>query len=236
MQTQAAVRLKDNYNMNKTLLIIFGGLLVIGLVFGRFIGRLLVNKVDNKDTRTNKGVDYAAKYVANCDTIKLLMKNFKDSAQYFKVEGKFNASADDNTAYINKHQLKFYDEAHHKYFEILYFFSNNSNFDQVFGVYASSNLDKTGTAIIGVVNKDELADTNYGTSQKPVPVLYFYSAETGHSYFYTLTSQTNKPFKGTEDQFKDWMLNYNASHYLSYVKSKADFDKMFGDGGLLNKI
>ena len=216
--------------MNKTLLMVFGGLLVIGLVFGKFIGRLLINKTDNKDTRINKGDDYADRYVANCDTIKLLMKNFKDSAQYFKVEGKFNASSDNNTAYINKHQLKFYDEAHHKYFVILYFFSNNSNFDEVFGVYASSNLDKSGTAIVGVVNKDEMADAAYGTEQKPVPVLYFYSSETGHSYFYTLIGQTNKPFKGTEEQFKNWMLSYNAAHYLNYVKSKPDFDKMFVTG------
>jgi len=213
--------------MNKILLIVFGSLLVIGLVFGRMFGRLLVNKLDNKDSRVNNGGEYAAKYLSNCDTIKLMMKDFKDSSKFFKVKGQFNASSDDNTAYINKHIIKFYDEAHHKYFVILYFFSNNSNFDKVFDTYAS-DLDIAGTAVIGIVNKEEMADASYGTPQKPVPVLYFYSAETGHSYFYTLIGQTNEPFKGTEEQFKHWMLSYNAAHYLSYVKSKQDFDKAFG--------
>ncbi|MDP9078811.1 MAG: hypothetical protein M3O71_15385 [Bacteroidota bacterium] len=58
--------------------------LVSGLIFGRFIGRNFVDKFDDKDTRMNNGDRYADPYIACCDTIRLVMKDFKDVASYFK--------------------------------------------------------------------------------------------------------------------------------------------------------
>jgi len=73
-----------------------------------------------------------------------------------------------------------------------------------------------------------MADAAYGDKQKPIPVLYFHSTNNNNTPFYDLTQQDKGSFIGSEDQFRTWMLHYNVWHYLSYVKSKADFEEMFG--------
>jgi len=43
------------------------GLLGIGLIFGKYVGRWIVNVIDNPDTRINKGA-HVEQYWNNCDT------------------------------------------------------------------------------------------------------------------------------------------------------------------------
>ncbi|MFD2338184.1 hypothetical protein [Pedobacter mendelii] len=46
--------------------------------------------------------------------------------------------------------------------------------------------------------------------------------------FYSLVDDEGKSNYSTEAEFKIYMTNYNIRNYLSYVKSQADFEKMFG--------
>ncbi|NHA07681.1 hypothetical protein G7092_28030 [Mucilaginibacter sp. HC2] len=216
--------------MKKILLISAGSLLAIGLLFGRFIGRFFVDKLDNKDTSVNDGQAFADKYINNCDSVSLVMSNYKDSTSYFKVKGKSDLSSADNTAYVYQHKLLFYDEAQKKFFCIFYFFNKNT-YDEVFGHYAAVDMDKKQEKIIGMVNKTELADPTYGTKEKPIPVLYFHSPTADNAEndsFFNIVQETHE-FKGDAAQFKAWLFHYNAWHYLSYIKTKEDFKKMFGD-------
>jgi len=38
------------------------GLLGIGLIFGKYVGRWIVNVIDNPDTRMNKGAPHVEQY------------------------------------------------------------------------------------------------------------------------------------------------------------------------------
>ena len=109
-------------------------LLALGLVFGKFIGRYFINKVDNPDTRVNNGQAYADKYIADCDTLQLVMKNFKDSTSTFKVKSTGGAFLDNDQTYVTQHKVMFYDPQYKKYFSILYFF-NKSNLDEDYRTY-----------------------------------------------------------------------------------------------------
>ncbi|MBE5321642.1 hypothetical protein IM793_20940 [Pedobacter sp. MR2016-19] len=40
----------------------------IGLFFGKYLGRLIVNVIDNPDTRINSGTPYVQQYLNNCNT------------------------------------------------------------------------------------------------------------------------------------------------------------------------
>lgn len=214
--------------MKKTLQISSISLLAIGLIFGRYIGRWLVNIFDNPDTSINDGHLYINKYLSKCDTITLNVRNFADSASYFEVKAKFNPSSADNMAIVYKHEIKFYSDSLHKYFSIFYFF-RYSSMDEVFGMYLVRAIKDPGEKIIATVNKQELADTTYGTKEKPIPIVYFRLLKDESYTFYSLIKGEGKgDFRGSEADFKEYMLNYNIGHYLSYVKSKQDFEKMFG--------
>ncbi len=47
------------------------GALGIGLFFDKYLGRWIVNMIDNPDTRINNGKPYIQTYSKNCDTIRL---------------------------------------------------------------------------------------------------------------------------------------------------------------------
>jgi hypothetical protein len=214
--------------MSKATGTVISVLIALGLALGIYFGRYFINKVDDPHTRINNGEAVADKYIANCDTIHLTIKNYMDTDVYFKVKGASNTASSNTIAYVSKYVISFYDDSMKKHFAVYYFFKTNSFLAQSFSNYTISELDKAGTPIACVVNKAELNDPSYGTEQKPVPILYFYTIKRGHDYFYSLTQEGTKSFEGNENEFKNWILNYNASHYLSYVKPKADFDKMFG--------
>lgn len=46
--------------------------------------------------------------------------------------------------------------------------------------------------------------------------------------FYALVADEGESLYSNEIDFKSYMMNYNVRNYLSYVKSKHDFEKMFG--------
>ena len=198
----------------------------IGLFFGKYLGRWIVNFIDNPDTRVNNGKPYVEKYLNNCDTLHLTLKNFTDTNSYFEVKGKFDLSKNDNTAYIDKYEIIFYSDIVKKYFCIYYFFSINSKNSQMYNIF-TGDIDQNGASIIAMVNKNELSDVTYGTKKKPIPILYYEVPDKMNS-FYSLVSDIGNPNYKTEGEFKEYTTNYNVRNYLSYVKSKADFEKMFG--------
>lgn len=207
------------------------GLLAVGLFFGRYLGRWIVNVIDNPDTRINNSKPYVAQYLDNCDTLQLVMKNFTKELSHFQVQGNFDLSKDDNTAYLDKWKSIFYDIKSGRYFCIYYFFSRNSMRSDMYGTFIY-DIDQKGDRIIATVNRKELADNTYGTKQKPVPIVYYEVPEKMNS-FYSLVYDDGdvndrNVFHGTEAEFKIYTKNYNIRNYLSYVKSKADFEKMFG--------
>ncbi|WP_158988794.1 hypothetical protein [Mucilaginibacter sp. L196] len=212
--------------MKRVLLISGVSLLALGLIFGKLIGRYFMNKVDNPDTSVNNGQTYAARYIADCDTLQLVMKDFKDSTSTFKVKSTAGPFSDNDQTYVTQHKVVFYDSHYKKDFSVLYFF-NKSNLDEDFRTYINLNVDSV-EHIAGTVNKHEMADATYGDKQKPIPVLYFHSTTHNNTPYYDLTQQDKGSFIGSEGQFRIWMLHYNVWHYLSYVKSKADFERMFG--------
>ena len=202
------------------------GLLGIGLIFGKYVGRWIVNVIANPDTRINRGAPYVQQYWNNCDTLHLIMKNFTIKLSHFEVKGSFDLSKDDNTADLHKWQSYFFDKRTNKYFRIYYFFVRNSMRSQMYGSFIY-DVDQNGVKIIATINKQELADPTYGTEQKPVPILYFEVPDKMNS-FYSLIDDEGKSKYSNEAEFKVYMTNYNIRNYLSYVKSKADFEKMFG--------
>jgi hypothetical protein len=215
--------------MKKTTLTAAVGLIALGLIGGRFLGRWVMNKVDNPETGINKGQPYAEAFVQNCDTLHLTLKNFKHEIKHFEVKAKINNSTDGNVAFIDQFNISFKDEVRQKYFTIYYFFSN-PYFYNAYGTFALSNLNAAGEHIIATVNKTELADSTYGTAAKPISIIY-YDAPAIVNSFYSLVAgdDTDKTaFHGSEAAFKKYMLHYNAWHYLSYVKNKADFDSVYG--------
>ncbi len=202
------------------------GALGIGLFFGKYLGRWIVNMIDNPDTRVNNGKPYVQKYLDNCDTLHLVMKNFKTTKTHFEVQGNFDLSKDDNTAYVDKRISVFFADQLGKYFCIYYFFSRNSISSQMYGQFIN-DVDQNGASIIATVNKNELSDATYGTKQKPIPIIYYEVPDKMNS-FYSLVDDIGNPTYKTETEFKNYTTNYNTRNYLSYIKSEADFEKMFG--------
>ncbi|MBB5644834.1 hypothetical protein [Pedobacter cryoconitis] len=189
--------------MKKILQISSVSLLAIGLIFGRYIGRWLVNIFDNPDTGINDGHLYINQYLSKCDTITLNVKNFADSASYFEVKAKFNPSSADNMAIVYKHEIKFYSDSLHKYFSIFYFFKYSS-MDEVFGMYLVRAIKDSGGKIIATVNKQELADSTYGTKEKPIPIVYFRLLKDESYTFYSLIKGEGKgDFPGSEDDLRN---------------------------------
>ncbi len=69
--------------MKKVLLIATIGLISLGLIGGKYIGRYLINKFDNGDNPINNGIKYTTSYIAETDTMTLLLDNFKQSRSFF---------------------------------------------------------------------------------------------------------------------------------------------------------
>ena len=214
--------------MKKVVIISAMTLLAVGLILGRYIGRWLTNKVDNPDTSINNGKPFAKAYINNCDTLHLILKDFKHATKYFEVKAKENYLNDGNIATVNQFNVIFKDPSRQKVFNIYYFF-NNSFLYSAYGTFILSNIHAEGENIIGMVNKSELSDPTYGTEAKPIPIIYFDAPGVGNS-FYSLVagdSSDKTAFHGNEAAFKNFMIEYNAWHYLSYIKNKGEFEQMF---------
>lgn len=212
--------------MNNILKYFAIGALAIGLIFGKYIGRWIVNLIDNPDTRVNIGKPFVLTYLNHCDTVHLVMRNLTTKLEDFKVKGAFNISNADNTAYLDKQTANFFDYKSKKYFCIYYFFPNNSFTSQMYDTFLS-DIDQNGVKIIATINRVELADETYGTKLKPIPIVYYDVPDKMNS-FYNLVADEGKSNYSNENEFKSYMTNYNVRNYISYVKSRPDFEKMFG--------
>jgi hypothetical protein len=221
--------------MKKALALLAISALVVGLIYGRFIGRWVMNMLDNTDTSINNGKNQVNSYLNNTDTLHLTLKHFKHQTRYFEVKAKDNYSADGNVATVNEFDVTFKDSIRQKYFTIYYFF-NNSFFYSAYGTFILSNVDQAGEHIIVTVNRAELSDAQYGTATKPIPVIYFDAPGVSNSFYSMVAgnAEDKTAFRGSEAAFKNYMLEYNAWHYLSYVKSKTDFNNMFNKSATVN--
>jgi hypothetical protein len=221
--------------MSKILVILSVSVLAIGLIFGRYLGRWLMNKADNPDTSINDGKKYADLYISNCDTLHLTLKNFKYKTRTFEVKAKANYLSDGNFASVDQHDVIFKDEQRQKYFAIYYFFAANAYRSIAYEGFIRSNLHQNGEPIVATVNKTELNDSSYGTITKPIPIIYFDTPGATDSFYSLVADATDDKdmFHGNEQQFKKYIAGYNAWHYLSYVKSKPDFDRMYKSGKAL---
>jgi exonuclease I len=112
--------------------------------------------VDNPDTRVNNGKPYVKQYLNNCDILHLIMRNFTIKLDDFEVQGAFNLSQADNTAYLDKQTAVFFDKSD-KFYCIYCFFPSNSKNSQMYDAFIS-DVDQTGTKIIAMVDKKELSD------------------------------------------------------------------------------
>jgi hypothetical protein len=223
--------------MKKVVIISAMSLLAVGLILGRYIGRWITNKVDNPNTSINNGKPFANTYIANCDTLHLSLGNFKHTTRYFEVQAKENYLNDGNIAVVNQFNVTFKDPARQKVFNIYYFF-HNSFFYSAYGTFILSNIHAEGENIIGMVNKSELNDPTYGTEAKPIPIIYFDAPGVANS-FYSLVAgdpSDKTAFHGNEAAFKKFMIEYNAWHYLSYIKNKVEFEQMFGSNSANKKL
>lgn len=138
--------------MKKILQISSFSLLLVGLIFGRYLGRWLINVFDNPDTSINDGSLHLDEYLSKCDTISLNVKKYTDSTSYFEVKARFNPSSADNTAFAYKNEITFYSDSLHKYFSIFYFFSN-PELHHLFGFYYTRAIKDSGDNIIATVKR-----------------------------------------------------------------------------------
>lgn len=206
------------------------GIIGVGVLFGRYIGRWLVYKFD-QPIMTNDGRTFAKEYISGCSSINLIIKNRKDTMSHFEAHDRFNPNSDLSSKYIDKFESVFFDDGQKKYFKIIYFFPVNSWFSNMYRDYLREfDQEERKRYIIATVNNKELANFKYGNIKNPIPIVYFDAPNVTNSFYSAVSGNPEDKdfFKGTEAEFKTYQLNYNVNYYLSYVKSKADFEKMFG--------
>jgi len=206
------------------------GIVGVGVFFGRYIGRWLVYKFD-QPTMTNDGRAFAKEYISDCSKINLMIKNRKDTMSYFEARDRFNPNSDLSSKYIDKFESVFYDDREKKFFKIIYFFPVNSWFSDMYRDYLREfDQEERKGDIIATVNNKELANPKYGNIKNPIPVVYFDAPNVNNTFYSAISGNPEDKdfFKGTEAEFRTYQLNYNVNYYLSYVKSKEDFEKIFG--------
>ncbi|MET0571053.1 MAG: hypothetical protein ABWZ79_06480 [Pedobacter agri] len=201
--------------MNKILKYFAVGALAVGLIFGKYIGRWIVNLIDNPDTRVNIGKPFVLTYLNQCDTMHLVMRNFTTKLKDFKVRGGFDISNADNTAYLDKQTTGFFDKKRGKYFCIYYFFPNNSISSQMYETFLS-DIDQSGAIIIAYVNRVELGDNTYGTKLKPIPIVY-YDVPAKMNSFYNLVADEGKSNYSNENEFKSYMCVFFICNFIFIV-------------------
>lgn len=76
--------------------------------------------------------------------------------------------------------------------------------DEVFGMYLVRAIKDSGGKIIATVNKQELADSTYGTKEKPIPIVYFRLLKDESYTVYSLIKGEGKgDFPGSEDDLRN---------------------------------
>lgn len=194
-----------------------GWLLGVSLVS---LGLDIYNKFNRND-----GYNRVPQYLRACDSIQLSLDSLYKT-EFGWVEGNMTRSGGNSFPISKK---LFYDSAYKKYFVIEFCsarISKERNFDYG-GAFDSFMMEvRQGENITALVNKIEMADTSYGTKQKPIPIFWFkrngnVDYKTFESLFYDdkdtgTLSDVRQLYPGT------------IGIYLSHVKSKEDFEKMFG--------
>jgi hypothetical protein len=188
------------------------GLLIGVCLFGAIL--FFINK-----SRTNNGIEKVYAYIANCEMIPLKINDFTiddgNVIGFFTRRGSKDYSTE---------EAIFYDSIYKKYFSLK--FIGNSQNRVAFDAFLTRHLNK-GEEIDATVNKIEMADTNYGTQQKPVPVFNFERSpdKSWNNFFeFAIGSDTTNAIKKKEQIYYDAI-----AIYLTFVKSKKDFKKMFPD-------
>lgn len=177
----------------------------------------------NKFT-SNNGYSKVSEYIKAGDSMQLSLDSLYGS-EFGWVEGNMDRSGGGSFP-ISK--TLFYDSAYKKYFMIAFCdakLAKSSNFDYTEDFNIFMGEVQQGEKITALVNKIEIADNNYGTKQNPIPVFWFkrdakVSHKTFESVFY-LSEDT-----ASVEKIK-CLYPVTVGIYLSHMKSKADFEKMF---------
>lgn len=218
--------------MNAKKVLTYGAISLVGIggFYGKYIGRWLVYKLD-PPTMINEGKHFVDAYIAKCDTLHLTMTNRVDTSSYFKARAGFNPNSDLSTEYIDQFESVFYDQRQKKHFKIIYFFPVNSLFSSMYGYHLNAlHENEKNNKIIAEVNQDELKNSYYGTQKNPIPILSYAVPNLGDRFYNSINGEKGDTrfFYGTAEQFEAYQLKYNAEYYLSYVKSKVEFENMMG--------
>ena len=86
---------------------------------------------------------------------------------------------------------------------------------------------KKNEIVTATINMLELADTSYGTIKKPIPIFNFSRDDPNASWkTFAIYQQGSSKINNDIEMKKNYRGNIGV--YLSYIKSKEDFEKMFG--------
>ena len=187
--------------------------LIIGICLFSFI-LYFINAI-----RDNNGIKKVDTYINNCSKIKLVL-GFKrgNFVVLGNINGNFGRMGADSYSTAT---AIFYDSNYKKYFKI-----------EFIGSHAGSALSmlsylKNGDTIEAVVNKIELADIAYGTQQKPIPIFKFEAQNLwGNKFPYCMNLNGEDP-KTTIIQNTEQMYRNMIAIYLTFEKSRKDFNRMF---------
>lgn len=207
--------------MQKLILILKGSAKTIGWLLGTLLFSISLYFFNrNKSNDGHKKID---EYISHCENIQLVMNNYKNIDTYVGGSyGKYGRNS------FPASQTTFYDSTYKNFF-IIELFSFKLHKDIVPSYASEFSLFiiqiKQGERIIALVNKVELADTCYGTLQKPIPIFNFKRSGEGiySKTFSDISEDTTTAKKDFENLYRG-----TIGIYLSYIKSKKDFEKMFG--------
>jgi hypothetical protein len=176
----------------------------IGWIIGSIIVFPLGLYCYQKYISLNDGYRYADQYIQNSENVHLLLNTtFNcDFEAYFQSYSKRQTTmAEDLVSY------PFYSIEFKKYFAI-------QEFNAGTRFMSAMTRTKFNNPIIASVNKLEMNDPTYGTLKNPVPILRI-KIDAVRDSDLNILNITDKRYK------------YNVGEYLTYFKSKQDFNKMF---------
>jgi len=168
---------------------------------------------------SNNASDKIDDYINNCTPVKLKINDYKNITKDIKGNAKLLGTT---TFYSN--QTLFYDKSYKKWF-VIEFIAGDAGEAYLYSKFIKE-INK-GENISAFVNKKEMDDAGYGVLQKPIPIFKFIRDDTGHH-------KTYAAFNNSDGAYPDNHIAINKSYrgsvsvYLSYIKNKADFKKMFG--------
>ena len=165
----------------------------------------------------NNGLEKVNAYIANCEIIPLKVGNF--TVVKGSITGFFKRTG---SIYYSSTKATFYGATYRKYFSLEFMGKDDDNY--LFDDFLTHYINK-GDEIKATVNKTELSDTSYGTQQKPVPVFWF-ERETENSWN-TFAQCINSSHNADTTQETEQMYRNTIAVYLTFVKSKKDFNRMF---------